>query len=91
MTEIYIYAFSRCVYPKRLTVHSGQAIHFCQYVCSLGIEPTTLCAAKRWRDFPAEYQLFSVSTLTILIPPCLYKSKTFLQHCYQTSNSILIS
>ncbi len=27
-------------YPKRLTVHSGY-IFFCQYVCSLGIEPTT--------------------------------------------------
>ncbi len=23
-----------------------QAIHFCQYVCSLGIEPTTFCAAN---------------------------------------------
>ncbi len=37
---IYIYAFSRCFYPKRLTVHSGYNF-FCQYVCSLGIEPTT--------------------------------------------------
>ncbi len=43
MTEIYIYAFSRCVYPKRLT---GQAIHFCQYVCSLGIEPTTFALLR---------------------------------------------
>ncbi len=38
---IYIYAFSRCFYPKRLTVHSGYTLFFCQYVCSLGIEPTT--------------------------------------------------
>ncbi len=37
---IYIYAFSRCFYPKRLTVHLGY-IFFCQYMCSLGIEPTT--------------------------------------------------
>ncbi len=37
---IYIYAFSRRFYPKRLTVHSGYTF-FCQYVCSLGIEPTT--------------------------------------------------
>ncbi len=36
---IYIYAFSRCFYPKRLTVHSGYTFIFCQYVCSLGIEP----------------------------------------------------
>ncbi len=37
---IYIYAFSRRFYPKRLTVHSGYTL-FCQYACSLGIEPTT--------------------------------------------------
>ncbi len=36
---IYIYAFSRRFYPKRLTVHSGYTF-FCQYV-SMGIEPTT--------------------------------------------------
>ncbi len=34
-------------YPKRLTVHSGYTIFFFyQYVCSLGIEPTTFCAAN---------------------------------------------
>ncbi len=28
-------------------LHCIQAIHFfCQYVCSLGIEPTTFCAAN---------------------------------------------
>ncbi len=32
---IYIYAFRRRFYPKRLTVHSGYTF-FCQYVCSLG-------------------------------------------------------
>ncbi len=36
----YIYAFSRCFYPKRLTVHSGYTF-ICQYMCSLGFEPTT--------------------------------------------------
>ncbi len=41
----YIYAFSRRFYPKRLTVHSGYTF-VCQYVCSLGIEPTTFCAAN---------------------------------------------
>ncbi len=41
---IYIYAFSRHFYPKWLTVHSGYT--FFQYVCSLGIEPTTFCAAN---------------------------------------------
>ncbi len=37
---IYIYAFSRRFYPKRLTVNSGYTC-FCQYMCFLGIEPTT--------------------------------------------------
>ncbi len=32
-------------YPKRLTVHSGYTF-FTQYVCSLGTEPTTFCAAN---------------------------------------------
>ncbi len=41
--SIYIYAFSRCFYPKRLTVHSCYTYfqYMCQYMCSLGIEPTT--------------------------------------------------
>ncbi len=42
---IYIYTFSRRFYPKRLTVHSGYTF-FNHYVCSLGIEPTTFCAAN---------------------------------------------
>ncbi len=40
----YIYAFSRRFYPKQLIVHSGYT--FCQYLCSLRIEPTTFCAAN---------------------------------------------
>ncbi len=43
--EMYIYAFSRRFYPKRLIVHLGYTF-FCQYLYSLGIEPTTLCAAN---------------------------------------------
>ncbi len=42
---IYIYAFSRCFYLKRLTIAFRLYI-FNQYVCSLGIEPTTFCAAN---------------------------------------------
>ncbi len=42
---IYMYAFSRRFYPKRLTVHSGYTF-FDQYVRSLGIEPTTFCSAN---------------------------------------------
>ncbi len=39
-------AFSRRFYPKRLTVNSGYTFFFNQYVCSLGIEPTTFCATN---------------------------------------------
>ncbi len=42
----HIYVFSRCFYSKRLTVHSGYTCIFCQHVCSLGIEPSTFCAAN---------------------------------------------
>ncbi len=42
---IYIYAFSRRFYPKWLTVHSGYT-YFCQYMCSLGIEPTTFALLR---------------------------------------------
>ncbi len=37
----YIYAFSRCFYPKPLTVHSGYTFFANMYVCFLRIEPTT--------------------------------------------------
>ncbi len=43
---IYIYAFSRRFYPKRLTVHSGYT--FFLYVCSLGIEPTTFAVLMQY-------------------------------------------
>ncbi len=43
-THIYIYVFSRRFYPKRLTIAFRLHI-FCQYMCSLEIEPTTFCTA----------------------------------------------
>ncbi len=44
MEYIYIYVFSRRFYPKWLTIAFRLYI-FCQYMCSLGIEPTTFRAA----------------------------------------------
>ncbi len=41
----YIYAFSRPFIPKRLTMHSVYTLSFVS-MCSLGIEPTTFCAAN---------------------------------------------
>ncbi len=43
--HIYIYAFSRRFYPKRLTIAFNLYIFFNQYACSLGIEPITFCTA----------------------------------------------
>ncbi len=42
----FIYAFSRRFYPKRLNSAFRLYIFFYQYVCSLGIEPMTFCAAN---------------------------------------------
>ncbi len=39
---IYIYAFSRRFYPKRLTLHSSYSFTFYQLWLSLGIEPMIL-------------------------------------------------
>ncbi len=38
--KCFTFSFIRRFYPKRLTVHSGYTC-FCQYMCSLGLEPTT--------------------------------------------------
>ncbi len=43
---IYIYAFSRRFYPK---AYSGYTL-FCQYVCFLGIEPTTFYVTNAMLD-----------------------------------------
>ncbi len=72
---IYIYAFSRRFYPKRLTVH-------CQYMCSLGIEPTTFAlltqCSNHWAtgtdyadyaciaDFPHQVEIHQVLASFIL-------------------------
>ncbi len=53
---IYIYAFSRRFYPKRLTVHSGYT--FFVSMCSLGIEPTTFalltqCSTTEPQELPS--------------------------------------
>ncbi len=71
--KFYIYAFSRCFYPKRRTVHSGYTF-FCQYVCSLGIEPTTFAlltqCSNHWatgtpeeHQFYRDYHAFSIFML----------------------------
>ncbi len=57
----YIYAFSRRFYPKWLTITFRLYI-FYQYVCSLGIEPTTFCAADAMFYHWAIQELHIVST-----------------------------
>ncbi len=57
----YIYAFSRRFYPKRLTVHSGYTC-FCQYMCSLGIEPTTFALLTQCSTTEPQEHMHHVST-----------------------------
>ncbi len=42
-----------------------QAIHLFQYVCSLGIEPTSFCAANAMLYHWATGKFFEVITITI--------------------------
>ncbi len=44
VTHIYVYVFSKYFYPKQLPIAIFMLYMFYQYVCSLGIEPTTFCA-----------------------------------------------
>ncbi len=82
---IYIYAFSRHFYPKRLTIAFRLYI-FYQYLCSLGIEPTIFCAANAmlyrwatqehlWRcpvsiDTALSEKLWSASVITFTCCSC---------------------
>ncbi len=66
---IYIYAFSRRFYPKQLTVHSGYTC-FCQYMCSLGIEPTTFALLTQCST--TEPQLFSKHVSMLLFVHTLF-------------------
>ncbi len=61
--------FSRRFYPKRLTVHSGYTF-FCQYVCSLGIEPTTFALLTQCYTTGTQYSIVQYS------PPTSYYSIT---------------
>ncbi len=55
---IYIYAFSRRFYPKRFRLHI-----YCQYMCSLGIEPTTFALITQCST--TEPQKYYISTCYI--------------------------
>ncbi len=69
LSVIYICAFSRCFYPKRLTVHSGYT--FIVSMCSLIIEPTTFYAANtmlyHWAT--GAFMLCSVMIIESKYPP----------------------
>ncbi len=78
LCQIYIYAFSRRFYPKRLTLHSGYTF-FCLYVCSLGIEPTTFCAANA--------MLYHWATGTLLPNTLLLGSYKFLKVFFEHGSS----
>ncbi len=64
---IYIYAFSRRFYPKRLTVHSGYT-YFCQYMCSLGIKPTTFALLTQCSNhWPTEKSIYFTNSVLISV------------------------
>ncbi len=56
--NIYIYAFSRRFYPKRLTVHSGYT--FIVSMCSLGIEPTTFAWQTQCSTTEPQEHLYNI-------------------------------
>ncbi len=76
---IYIYAFSRRFYPKRLKVHF-RLYFFCQYVCSLGIGPTNFCAANAMLYHWATRTLCFIQNFTAFF----HHRETHLTHNTQT-------
>ncbi len=64
-TFIDIYAFSRCFYPKRLTVHSGYTF-YCQYVSyvTMGIKTSHKCQLKKM-DLYIIYIIFIINNISI--------------------------
>ncbi len=64
LTHIYIYIFSRHFYPKRLTIAFRLYI-FNQHLCSLGIEPTTFCAANAMLYHWATHSTYSIQLIII--------------------------
>ncbi len=60
---IYIYAFSRRFYPKRLTVHSGYKHFFYQYVCSLELNPQPFALLTQCSTTEPQEQFLKYSTI----------------------------
>ncbi len=68
--NIYINAFSRRFYPKRLTVHSGYT--FIVSMCSLGIEPTTFALQTQCSTTEPQEHLYNIyKSLKVTIPKCI--------------------
>ncbi len=85
IVHIYIYAFSRCFYPKWLTVHLG-----CTFIVSmsfLGIEPTTFCTANamlyHWATGTFRYVFYVVT-----FSPKISVNLTLLKFCFLVNSSI---
>ncbi len=82
---IYIYAFSRRFYPKRLKLHSSYSFTFYQLLLSLGIEPFTLAlpapcstiwaTGKLFKAFQAYFLTHGMtgSERTTLVRQCILK------------------
>ncbi len=67
---IYIYAFSRRFYPKRLTLHSSYSFTFYQLLLSLGIEPMILALLAQCSTIWATGKLFQYPDPSSTQPWC---------------------
>ncbi len=81
---IYIYAFSRRFYPKRLTLHSSYSFTFDQLLLSLGIEPmilallapcSTIWATGKYREeLDAQFIIIIILLLLLVVVVKLHKN-----------------
>ncbi len=81
-------SFSRRFYPKRLTVHSCYTC-FCQYMCSLGIEPTTLALLTQCST--TEPQEHCIVSSSLLLSPGLVFLRVGLLKPMEESRSVASS
>ncbi len=76
---IYIYAFSKRFYPKRLTVHSGY-IFIVSMCVSWELKPTTFALLTQCSTTEPQEHIMNVFTVTWSNKHFLDKYKLFIKH-----------
>ncbi len=59
------FTFIRRFYPKQVTVHSGYTF-FCQYMCSLGIKPTTFALLTQCSNHWATGTWYTINNSAVI-------------------------